>query len=94
MRYVLAHFAFQFIKLANPLWFYFYYKIIHFQSENTGKKVILPPNKSKQGSFLFPSCDWLYFFQSRRVSYKKTRAQVLTTSSIECLEYLVDLRYL
>ena len=44
---------FHFIELTNLLWFYFSYKIIHFQSENTGKKLDLPLNKSKQGFFLF-----------------------------------------
>ena len=33
--------------------FYFKYKIIHFQTANMGKKVLLPPNKSKQGAFFF-----------------------------------------
>ena len=39
-------------KLANLLWFYFLYKIIDFQNENTGKKVVLL-NKSEQGDFFF-----------------------------------------
>ena len=68
MRYFLANYApkipdyanfkqrfllFQLIKLANLLWFYSKYKFIHFQSENTGEKVVLPPNKSKQSAFFF-----------------------------------------
>ena len=44
---------FQFHKLANPLWFYSEYKFIHFQSENTEEKVVLPPNKSKRSAFFF-----------------------------------------
>ena len=44
---------FQFIKLANLLWLFFEYKIIHFQSEDMGKTVVLLPNKSKQGAFFF-----------------------------------------
>ena len=45
---------FQFIKLAKILFFGFtfkLYKIIHFQSQNMGEKVVLPPNKLKH--FLF-----------------------------------------
>ena len=35
------------------------------------EKDVLPPNKSKIWALLsFPSCDWLYFFQSRRVVSK------------------------
>ena len=83
MRYFLANYApkipdyanfkhkfllFQFNKLANLLWFYSEYKFIHFQSENTEEKVVLPPNKSKRSAFFFfPSCDRLYFFQSWHV---------------------------
>ena len=44
---------FQFNKLANPLWFYSEYKFIHFQSENTEEKVVLPPSKSKRSAFFF-----------------------------------------
>ena len=54
---------FQFIKLADFLWFYLESKIIHFQSENRGKKVVLRPNKIyniEAWHFSFPSCDWLY----------------------------------
>lgn len=41
--------------LANLLCFTFKTKIliIHFQSENKGKNVVLPPNKSKKGAFFF-----------------------------------------
>ena len=32
------------------------YKFIHFQSENTEEKVVLPPNKSKRSAFFsFPA---------------------------------------
>ena len=59
-----------------------------------GNKVVLPWNKSKQGPFFFPSCDWLYFFHSWHELYKKTRTQFPMASSTERLECLVDLRYL
>ena len=39
--------------------------------------------------FSFPSCDWLHFFQSWSLLYKKTGAQVPTASSIDCLGCLV-----
>ena len=68
------------------LWFYFLYKLIHFQSENTLKKVVLP-NILKQGAFFFPSRDWLHFFQLWPV-FLETRAQAPTASSIERLECL------
>ena len=55
-------------------------------------KVVLLPNKWKQGTF--PRCDWLSFFQSWLVLYKKTRAQVPMAKSIEHQECLVDLWYL
>ena len=50
-----------FIKLANLRWFYFQYKIIHFQSENTGKKVALLPIKLKQGPFFFSKLSLVTF---------------------------------
>ena len=62
----------------------------HFQSENLFFRQI---NRSR-ALFSFPSCDKLCFFQSWRVVYKKTRAQVPTESSVERLEFFVNLRYL
>ena len=68
MRYFLANYApkipdyanfkhkfllSQFNKLANLLWFDCEYKFIHFQSENTEEKVVLPPNKSKRSASFF-----------------------------------------
>ena len=42
-------------------------------------------NRSRR-LFSFPGCDWLRFFQSWRVLYKRTSAQVPTASSLEHLE--------
>ena len=47
-------------------------------------------NRSRR-LFSFPGCDWLRFFQSWRVLYKRTSAQVPTASSLEHLGHLVHL---
>ena len=49
---------FQFIELANLLWFY---KIIYFQSKNMHKKVVLLHHKSKHGTLFFSKL-WLVIF--------------------------------
>ena len=72
---------FQFIKLAKLVWFYFYYKIVHFQHEKMGKKVVLPPNKSKQGAFLFQAVIGYISSNHGSCYIKKTRAQVARTSN-------------
>ena len=69
-------------------------KIIHFQSQTRERKSFCHQIHRGRARFSFPSCDWLYFFQSQQASYKRTRAQVPTASSVECQECLVDLRYL
>ena len=51
---------------------------------NTGRKVILLPNKSKQGTFFFSKL-WLVIFLPIMARYIKTRAQIPTASNIECL---------
>lgn len=83
--------TFQFIKLADFLLFYLESKI---KSENRGKTVVLPPNKSKDGIFLFQAMiGYINFFQSWHVLYEKNRAQVPRVSSINHLGCLVDLQY-
>ena len=65
---------FQFIKLANLRRFHFWYKSFHFQSENTGKKVVLSPNKSKKGTFLLQSVIGYISSNHGTCHIKKTRA--------------------
>ena len=48
--FVFVFVIFRFINFKKLLWFYFFYKIIHFQSENT-QKFLLPGNELKQGAF-------------------------------------------
>ena len=81
---------FQFIKLPSSF-NNFHTKLS--KAKKKGKEGVLLQNKPKQ-FFSFPSCDWLYFFQSWHILNGKTRAQVPTSSSIECLECLVDLLHL
>ena len=73
--------------------FNFNAKLSIFKGKNTGKLLCCLINPSRVFSS-FPSCDWLYFFHSQWLLYKKTRAQLPMASSIERLGCLVDLRHL
>lgn len=61
---------------------FFEYKIIHFQTTNMWKKVVLPSNKSKNGIFFFSKL-WLVMFLPimAHVTWK-AKARVLRASNI------------
>ena len=68
--YCLARSCGVMLNMAFPLVFLLI-QTYPFSKRNHGK-VVLPPNKSKKGTFFsLSSSDWLYFFQSRRVLYEK-----------------------
>ena len=84
-------FLFQFIKLASS------FNTFHTKLSKARKRArnVFCCKINQSGVlFSFPSCDWLYFFQSWHILNGKTRAQVPRASSIECLECLVDLLHL